>query len=148
METFDLKTPCPKCGSADLSHRFRRTGERIDEMIGNPYEPVPQDLLRTLCRTCGFRWSRRPRDIETDVSTDKNQLEPLRPSLSPVSRVAAPQDENTAHFFDEIQRVINSLSRENISNTQDFVLARFLCDALFAFERAIIERENLMNLSK
>ena len=41
----------------------------------------------------------------------------------------------------EIERVINSNSTENGSDTPDFILARYLTDCLEAFDRAMSDRE-------
>ena len=55
---------------------------------------------------------------------------------SPVTSVSAPQD-----FLRAMAREINSVSRENVSNTPDFILAEFLAAALVAFENASLARE-------
>lgn len=44
-------------------------------------------------------------------------------------------------LLSEIAAVLNSHSRENQSNTPDFILARVMVDALAAFERASTHRE-------
>jgi hypothetical protein len=44
-------------------------------------------------------------------------------------------------FHAEIVATLNRHSRENGSNTPDFVLAQFLLDALKAFDRAVNLRE-------
>ncbi len=41
----------------------------------------------------------------------------------------------------ELARVLNAASRENESNTPDFILARYLMDCLAAFEAASRARE-------
>ena len=41
----------------------------------------------------------------------------------------------------EIETLINKYSRENISDTPDFVLAQFLLDSLKAYEQATQQRE-------
>lgn len=48
----------------------------------------------------------------------------------------------TYQMIDQIRDVINRNSRENASNTPDFVLGWFIIDALMAFERAIKNRDN------
>jgi hypothetical protein len=42
---------------------------------------------------------------------------------------------------DEIAAVLNRHSRENESDTPDFILADYLTNALLAFERAVVRRE-------
>lgn len=41
----------------------------------------------------------------------------------------------------EIEQVINKYSRENVSNTPDFILALYLMDCLEAYENASQRRE-------
>mgnify|MGYP001605070888 CR=1 FL=1 len=45
-------------------------------------------------------------------------------------------------FEKEIERVINSYSKENNSNTPDFILAQYLLNCLAIFNTAIQQREN------
>lgn len=44
-------------------------------------------------------------------------------------------------FQKELRELINKHSIENVSNTPDFILAQFMCDALRAFESSNRERE-------
>lgn len=44
-------------------------------------------------------------------------------------------------FRDELTRLINRYSRENGSDTPDFVLAQFLCVCLLSFDQGVRERE-------
>ena len=44
-------------------------------------------------------------------------------------------------FHDELEHLINCMSRENFSNTPDFILATFLRDCLLAFEQGINDRD-------
>ena len=44
-------------------------------------------------------------------------------------------------FRKKIEGAINSCSRENGSDTPDFILAEFLGDCLEAFDRAVAHRE-------
>ena len=44
-------------------------------------------------------------------------------------------------FCDDLARVINSHSRENASNTPDFILAQYLEACLTAFDTAVQQRE-------
>jgi len=43
---------------------------------------------------------------------------------------------------EEIRAAINRISRENVSNTPDFILAEYLMSCLVAFESANMRREN------
>jgi len=43
-------------------------------------------------------------------------------------------------FRKELEKLINSLSIENGSNTPDFILAEYLSDSLDAFDKAVVER--------
>ncbi len=47
-----------------------------------------------------------------------------------------------ADFRTELERLLNRHSRENTSNTPDFILAEFLCASLAAFDVAVQQREN------
>lgn len=44
------------------------------------------------------------------------------------------------NFREEIQSVINRFSRENVSDTPDFILAEFLMDSLLSFDKAVAAR--------
>jgi len=44
-------------------------------------------------------------------------------------------------FVEEIERVVNSFSIENESNTPDFILAEYIRDCLSAFARSVTRRE-------
>ena len=48
---------------------------------------------------------------------------------------------NTKTFQDELESLINRMSRENLSNTPDWILATFLRDCLLAFEQGIRDRD-------
>lgn len=54
-------------------------------------------------------------------------------------------DTDTA-FRMELQTLINRYSKENGSNTPDFVLANFLCDSLRAFDLATGQRSHWYGL--
>lgn len=47
-----------------------------------------------------------------------------------------------SELFDEIKSVLNKHSRENASNTPDFILADYLQACLEAFEFATVQRES------
>ena len=44
-------------------------------------------------------------------------------------------------FRIELCGLLNRWSRENGSNTPDFILRDFICDSLAAFDRAVVRRE-------
>lgn len=44
-------------------------------------------------------------------------------------------------FREDLEGLINQHSRENVSNTPDFVLAQYLNTCLDAFDRAVQQRE-------
>ena len=44
-------------------------------------------------------------------------------------------------FQDELRSLINRYSRENKSNTPDFILVDYITDSLNAFDKATNERE-------
>jgi hypothetical protein len=48
----------------------------------------------------------------------------------------------SAELVTEIAAVLNRHSRENRSDTPDFLLAEYLVDALEAFERVVVMRES------
>jgi hypothetical protein len=52
------------------------------------------------------------------------------------------------NLWDEIQAVLNRHSRENMSQTPDFILAQFLATALEAFEVAVNSRDSWYSLSQ
>jgi len=45
-------------------------------------------------------------------------------------------------FKKELERLINKYSKENGSNTPDFILAKFLMGCLKTFDAAVKRREN------
>lgn len=55
---------CKKCRSDDIYRRFRRAGERLDD-DWLAFTLTERDLIRSYCRTCGYRWSDLPRDTAT-----------------------------------------------------------------------------------
>ena len=52
------------------------------------------------------------------------------------------RDQIGGEMEEEIRSIINKCSRENVSNTPDFVLAQYLIACLEAFERATQQREH------
>lgn len=50
------------------------------------------------------------------------------------------------HLLDDLKAVINRHSRENASNTPDFILAQFLLVCLNAYEGATIRRDSWYNI--
>lgn len=44
------------------------------------------------------------------------------------------------NFRKELEKLINRYSRENGSQTPDFILAAYLADCLVAFDRAVNQR--------
>lgn len=44
-------------------------------------------------------------------------------------------------FQKELETLINRHSKENESNTPDFILAQYIQNALYAFTTAIVQRE-------
>lgn len=44
-------------------------------------------------------------------------------------------------FLKDLERLINGYSRENPSNTPDYILAQYLLGCLIAFETAVQQRE-------
>ena len=46
------------------------------------------------------------------------------------------------NFINELKDLINKHSKENYSNTPDFILAEYMSDCLRAFERASRQRES------
>jgi hypothetical protein len=51
-------------------------------------------------------------------------------------------------LWDEVQTLLNRHSRENISNTPDFILAQYLSDALAAYEAAVQARDNWYRITQ
>jgi hypothetical protein len=52
------------------------------------------------------------------------------------------------NLWDEVQAALNRHSRENNSNTPDFILAQFLRDALAAYEAAVNARDNWYSITQ
>lgn len=52
------------------------------------------------------------------------------------------------NLWDEIQSVLNRHSRENMSQTPDFILAQYLASALEAYEQAVNSRDSWYSLSQ
>jgi hypothetical protein len=44
-------------------------------------------------------------------------------------------------FREQLGRLLNTHSKEAVSNTPDFILAEYLTECLVAFDRATIKRE-------
>lgn len=59
----------------------------------------------------------------------------------PVESIAAPRSPDDL-FRSELESLLNSHSRENESNTPDFILAQYLTDCLRAFDHACRWRES------
>ena len=53
--------------------------------------------------------------------------------------------EKETGFRRELAGLLNRYSKENASNTQDFVLMQYICDCLDAFNNAVNHREILTN---
>lgn len=51
-------------------------------------------------------------------------------------------------LWDEVQTLLNRHSRENHSNTPDFILAQFLASALEAYEQAVNSRDSWYSISQ
>ena len=51
------------------------------------------------------------------------------------------QDASGLKLTKDLEKLINESSRENASNTPDYILAEFMAGCLFAGEKAIRERE-------
>ena len=56
---IDLKKPCPACGSKDISRKYWEKGDDMGSHAYD-YEVAKEDLIRSLCRTCQFKWYNRP----------------------------------------------------------------------------------------
>ena len=50
-------------------------------------------------------------------------------------------DERESKFRKELEHLINCHSRENGSNTPDFILADYLADCLAAYDKAVTNRD-------
>lgn len=63
-------------------------------------------------------------------------------------RAPLPDPEKPDSFRDQLCKLLNSNSKENGSNTPDFILARYMTDALVAFDRAVADRDKFYNSMK
>jgi len=73
----------------------------------------------------------------TEIRKALSMAQKIAKSVNSSSEVDA-QKEN---IIKDIASIINKYSRENESNTPDFILAKYLEQCLKAFETACIERE-------
>lgn len=48
-------------------------------------------------------------------------------------------------FLSELTELINKYSKENESNTPDFILANYICDCLLSYSKAIESRDRWYN---
>lgn len=56
LPIINIDLPCRKCGSTDISHNFRRKGERLYVNLSE-FDIAGRDMIWSCCRTCGYRWS-------------------------------------------------------------------------------------------
>lgn len=71
MDKFSKDMDCPKCGSVDLLHRYKKKGEWLDEDLW-AFDKAKSELIRTICRCCGHRWSSLPLDGIKEAESDKD----------------------------------------------------------------------------
>jgi hypothetical protein len=50
------------------------------------------------------------------------------------------------NFLDELTTLLNRYSRENQSNTPDFILASYLMRCLYAYEEAVTQRDKFYGI--
>jgi hypothetical protein len=50
-------------------------------------------------------------------------------------------DEIDGKFYEELEMLINKYSKENNSDTPDYILANYLVNCLSVFEEAVLQRE-------
>lgn len=65
MKKFSKEMDCPKCGGDDLHHRYRKKNERLDDNM-SILDKAQCELIRTVCRCCGYRWSTLPLDASEE----------------------------------------------------------------------------------
>jgi hypothetical protein len=53
---------------------------------------------------------------------------------------------STENLQEKLKILLNQYSRENISNTPDFILAEYMMDCLKSFEYAVMRRDNWYNV--
>lgn len=71
-----------------------------------------------------------------------DELEAILQQPNPPSVEITPAGEVVmAGLRERIQRDLNAVSAENMSNTPDFILASYLVSCLAAFDRAVVQRE-------
>ncbi|WP_162600755.1 hypothetical protein [Paraburkholderia sp. C35] len=64
------------------------------------------------------------------------------PSRTEIAAPASPLSGTDGALQAELERLLNEHSRENASNTPDFILAKYMISCLEAFEAASRERES------
>lgn len=57
-------------------------------------------------------------------------------------------EEQTMNFQEELTSLVNKHSMENGSNTPDFILAQYILDCLYAYNKATRHRDRWYNKSK
>jgi len=121
-------------------------------MTDRPAQSAPRCLAPTMC---GKRWLRGDVLSSGDDGSDPwrcpnchpaPSAPPERPGEAPPLRTmvaggVATTETRDDRIEEEIEHVINRHSRENASNTPDWILAAFLMECLRAFERATRRRE-------
>lgn len=84
-------------------------------------------------------------DMTEQICKDKVDNSKLIAQLTaPVPKA----DYDVGLFFDELKTLINKYSKENVSNTPDFILANFLNSVLIEFDSAIILRDKYYKTTK
>jgi hypothetical protein len=87
-----------------------------------PEQPQENDSEDPKCDVCGD--TAEQHRTETGYDHSFGGIEPIKPS-----------------FRSDIQSTINRYSKENGSNTPDYILAQFLVDSLSAYDKAVTARE-------
>lgn len=130
------KVECPNCG--EMASEPHTIPDCLLPMSPSLWTCKPAQPEREISDGCGSTWLKcerancglevvRPGKVQCDVCESMPD-EPAAPVEMPFLR-------------DELSRLLNHHSRENHSDTPDFVLAGFLMDALCAWERATSERD-------
>lgn len=91
-------------------------------------------MVTVWCTNCGYDWDMHWEDPAVDMPFCSYCTEQLGFEEIEMS--------NDRLFTDELEGLINKYCVENESNTPDYLLARYLMDALRAYERVVKDRDN------
>lgn len=130
---FVLRYDCPDGAPADPTARraLAHYADLTKDVNAAFADELQGELIRTEPRVMADR------DNEPTERTHTDALQAVDAAAEMIEQQELDRD---AAFVREIAAVINRYSRENVSDTPDFVLAEFLVNCLHSFEQGIASR--------